>query len=288
MDNLPLRLGLTMWSHNQWQQSFYGSGTKPAERLEKYAQVFHTVEGNTTFYATPTLSTVQNWKAATHDNFKFTFKLPKTITHEQMLRGCDEQLRDFMTIMEPLHERVGQWTIQLPAAFGPEHLDRLKKFCASFPPNFPLGVEVRHMAFFSKGEEERALNQWLLESGIDRIIMDSRPVFAAQPTTEAVIDAHQKKPRVPVHAIATAKHPMIRFIGHPDMDDNLRFFEPWLSKLPMWIEQGIQPYLMIHTPDNVLAPKLAEKLYKQLQLKLSLPNLSVFPANDGNSQIQMF
>ncbi|MDF4308545.1 DUF72 domain-containing protein, partial [Vibrio parahaemolyticus] len=54
MDNLPLRLGLTMWSHNQWQQSFYGSGTKPAERLEKYAQVFHTVEGNTTFYATPT------------------------------------------------------------------------------------------------------------------------------------------------------------------------------------------------------------------------------------------
>ncbi|HGS5163563.1 TPA: DUF72 domain-containing protein [Vibrio harveyi] len=288
MDNLPLRLGLTMWSHNQWQQSFYGSGTKPAERLEKYAQVFHTVEGNTTFYATPTLNTVQNWKAATHDDFKFTFKLPKAITHEQMLRGCDEQLRDFMTIMEPLHERVGQWTIQLPAAFGPEHLDRLKKFCASFPPNFPLGVEVRHMAFFSKGEEERALNQWLLESGIDRIIMDSRPVFAAQPTTEAVIDAHQKKPRVPVHAIATAKHPMIRFIGHPDMDGNLRFFEPWLNKLPMWIEQGIQPYLMIHTPDNVLAPELAEKLYKQLQLKLSLPNLSVFPANDGNSQIQMF
>ncbi|MCX2788296.1 DUF72 domain-containing protein [Vibrio sp. Sgm 5] len=288
MDNLPLRLGLTMWSHNQWQQSFYGSGTKPAERLEKYAQVFHTVEGNTTFYATPTLNTVQNWKAATHDNFKFTFKLPKAITHEQMLRGCDEQLRDFMKVMEPLHERVGQWTIQLPAAFGPEHLDRLKKFCASFPPNFPLGVEVRHMAFFSKGEEERALNQWLLESGIDRIIMDSRPVFAAQPTTEAVIDAHQKKPRVPVHAIATAKHPMIRFISHPDMEDNLRFFEPWLQKLPMWIEQGIQPYLMIHTPDNVLAPELAEKLYKQLQLKLSLPNLSSFPANDGNSQIQMF
>ena len=277
-----------MWSHNQWQQSFYGSGTKPAERLEKYAQVFHTVEGNTTFYATPTLNTVQNWKAATHDDFKFTFKLPKAITHEQMLRGCDEQLRDFMKVMEPLHERVGQWTIQLPAAFGPEHLERLKKFCASFPPNFPLGVEVRHMAFFSKGEEERALNQWLLESGIDRIIMDSRPVFAAQPTTEAVIDAHQKKPRVPVHAIATAKHPMIRSIGHPDMDDNLRFFEPWLNKLPMWIEQGIQPYLMIHTPDNVLAPELAEKLYKQLQLRLSLPNLSVFPANDGNSQIQMF
>ena len=86
MNELPLRLGLTMWSHNNWQQSFYGSGTKPAERLQKYAQVFHTVEGNTTFYATPSVSTVQNWRSATHDDFRFTFKLPKAITHHQMLR----------------------------------------------------------------------------------------------------------------------------------------------------------------------------------------------------------
>ncbi|HAS6885941.1 TPA: DUF72 domain-containing protein [Vibrio parahaemolyticus] len=288
MDNLPLRLGLTMWSHNQWQQSFYGSGTKPAERLEKYAQVFHTVEGNTTFYATPTHNTVQNWKAATHDDFKFTFKLPKAITHEQMLRGCNEQLRDFMKIMEPLHERVGQWTIQLPATFGPEYLERLKKFCASFPPNFPLGVEVRHMAFFSKGEEERALNQWLVENGIDRIIMDSRPVFAAKPDNEAIIDAQMKKPKVPVHAIATASHPMIRFIGHPEEQPNYDFFVPWLSKLPQWIAEGKQPYVMIHTADNIIAPELAANIYKNLQKHVALPDLAPFPANDGNSQLQMF
>lgn len=288
MDNLPLRLGLTMWSHNQWQQSFYGSGTKPAERLEKYAQVFHTVEGNTTFYATPTHNTVQNWKAATHDDFKFTFKLPKAITHEQMLRGCNEQLRDFMKIMEPLHERVGQWTIQLPAAFGPEYLERLKKFCASFPPNFPLGVEVRHMAFFSKGEEERALNQWLVENGIDRIIMDSRPVFAAKPNNETIIDAQMKKPKVPVHAIATASHPMIRFIGHPEEQKNYDFFVPWLSKLPQWIAEGKQPYVMIHTADNIIAPELAANIYKNLQKHVALPDLAPFPANDGNSQLQMF
>ncbi|MFW1208772.1 DUF72 domain-containing protein [Vibrio parahaemolyticus] len=288
MDNLPLRLGLTMWSHNQWQQSFYGSGTKPAERLEKYAQVFHTVEGNTTFYATPTHNTVQNWKAATHDDFRFTFKLPKAITHQQMLRGCDEQLRDFMKIMEPLHERVGQWTIQLPAAFSPEHLDQLKKFCASFPPNFPLGVEVRHMAFFSKGVEERALNQWLVENGIDRIIMDSRPVFAAKPTNKAIIDAQMKKPKVPVHAIATASHPMIRFIGHPEEQKNYDFFVPWLSKLPQWIAEGKQPYVMIHTADNIIAPELAANIYKNLQKHVALPDLAPFPANDGNSQLQMF
>lgn len=288
MDGLPLRLGLTMWSHNNWQQSFYGSGTKPAERLEKYAQVFHTVEGNTTFYATPSITTVQNWKSATNDDFRFTFKLPKAITHQQMLKGSQAQLKEFMQVMAPLHDRIGQWTIQLPAAFGPEQLDALKQFCALFPPSFPIGVEVRHPAFFAKGDAERALNQWLMERGYDRIIMDSRPVFAAKPDNEAIIDAQMKKPKVPVHAIATASHPMIRFIGHPLEQQNYDFFTPWLSKLPQWIAEGKQPYVMIHTADNIVAPELAANLYKMLQKSVALPDLAPFPANDGNSQLQMF
>ena len=277
-----------MWSHPQWQSEFYGSGTKPAQRLERYAQVFHTVEGNTTFYATPSTSTVSNWLAATHEDFKFTFKLPKAITHQQMLKHSQPLLRDFLTVMEPLFERVGQWTIQLPAAFGPEHLAQLQQFCHHFPPGFALGVEVRHPAFFAKGDAEQALNQWLIESNIDRVIMDSRPVFAAKPTTAAVIDAHQKKPKVPVHAIATAKHPMVRFIGHPDQDANLAFFAPWLSKLPQWIEQGKQPYLMIHTPDNVEAPQLALKLYQHLNEMIELPSLNSFPAQKSQPQLSMF
>lgn len=288
MDNLPIRFGLTMWSHNNWQQSFYGSGTKPNERLEKYASVFHTVEGNTTFYATPNATTVNNWRAATHDNFRFTFKLPQSITHQHMLRGCQAELKRFMSTMDPLHERIGQWTIQLPAGFGPEHLDTLKQFCALFPPDYPVGVEVRHPAFFAKGEAEREFNAWLVEQDHDRIIMDSRPVFAAKPDNEAIIDAQQKKPKVPVHAIATSNHPMIRFIGHPDEEQNYSFFKPWLQKLPQWIAQGKQPYVMIHTADNIIAPELAANLYKQLQLNTELPDLNRFPAEDGNTQIQMF
>ncbi|MBA5762476.1 DUF72 domain-containing protein [Vibrio sp. 404] len=288
MTLLPIRLGLTMWSHNQWQQSFYGSGTKPAERLEKYTQVFHTVEGNTTFYATPSIDTVRNWYAASHDGFKFTFKLPKAITHQQMLKHSQAQLKDFMQVMAPLHERIGQWTIQLPASFTPADLSTLQKFCALFPPNFPLGVEVRHLGFFAKNDDEKRFNHWLMEAGIDRIIMDSRPVFAAPPINDVIVDAQQKKPRVPVHAITTAEHPMIRFIGHPDLEENLRFFQPWLNKLPTWIAQGKQPYLMVHTPDNIFAPELALKLYQQLSQQVTLPTLAAFPANDGQPQISMF
>ncbi|MCL9782395.1 DUF72 domain-containing protein [Vibrio sp. S4M6] len=288
MPELPLRLGLTMWSHSNWQQSFYGKGTSSAQRLEKYAQVFHCVEGNTTFYATPSPSTVNNWRDATHDDFRFTFKLPKAITHQQLLSHSQAELKQFLTVMEPLHDRIGQWTIQLPAAFSFEHLERLKRFCTHFPADFGLGVEVRNLVFFNKGDEEKALNQWLVEKHINRIIMDSRPVFAATPSSPAVIDAQQKKPKVPVHAISTATHPMIRFIGHPDIEQNIAFFQPWLNKLPDWISQGKQPYVMIHTPDNVQAPELAQKLYGQLQNLAALPALPAFPARANDGQISMF
>ncbi len=62
----PLLLGLAMWSHNHWQQSLYGTGCKTGERLARYAEVFDTVEGNTTFYATPAITTVKKSGAMQH------------------------------------------------------------------------------------------------------------------------------------------------------------------------------------------------------------------------------
>ncbi|MGR5146190.1 DUF72 domain-containing protein [Photobacterium alginatilyticum] len=287
----PLRLGLAMWSHSHWQQSLYGTGCKTGERLTRYAETFDTVEGNTTFYATPAITTVRKWHDATPDDFRFTFKLPSAITHQNQLMHCDQLLADFLTVMSPLEEKVGLWKIQLPAHFGPQALPALEKFLQKLPARFTCGVEVRHPAFFAKGEEETALNRLLVNNKANRIIMDSRPVFAAPPTSEAVIDAHQKKPRVPVHAIATAENPMIRFIVHPDDPCNDAFFANWLKRLPAWLENGKQPYLFIHTPDNNHAPELAVRLYAQLQQQMSgslqLPDHKLPPQAEANPQFDL-
>ncbi len=284
----PLRLGLTLWSHNQWQHSFYGKGTKPAERLEKYATVFNTVEGNTTFYATPAPKTVQSWNQATGADFRFTFKLPSEITHQNKLRHSRQALHEFLSIMEPLFPKIGQWTIQLPASFSPSELHYLKAFCDLFPKEAKLGVEVRHTGFFSKSAQEKAFNAYLVESGINRIIMDSRPVFAAKPNSADIIDAQQKKPKVPVHAIATSDTPLIRYIGHPILAENDHYFKPWIVKLSQWLKAGKQPYLMIHTPNNDEAPQLAVELYRQLQQQTPLPDLARFPALNNDTQLEIF
>ncbi|OOE62317.1 DUF72 domain-containing protein [Salinivibrio kushneri] len=272
--NPPLRLGLTQWSHPSWQHHFYPPGTKSGERLARYAEVFNTVEGNTTFYASPSPQTVNNWAAAIPDSFQFTFKLPKTITHQCQLRHAQDLTADFIKLMAPLHDHIGQWTIQLPARFGPEGLASLAAFLESLPREFSLGVEVRHPAFFAKGDAEKALNRLLIDHHANRVIMDSRPVFAAKPDTPAIIDAQKKKPRVPVHAIATSDAPMVRFIGHPDLPENSAFFDPWISRLSQWIAAGKTPYLMIHTSDNDQAPALAAQLYQRLDLSTPLASVT--------------
>ncbi|WP_062710927.1 DUF72 domain-containing protein [Grimontia marina] len=279
---------MTQWSHNDWKRKFYPVGTKVGERLARYAQVFNTVEGNTTFYASPSPATVANWKAATSDTFRFTFKFPKAITHQLMLRHTDAMVTEFLALMAPLHERIGMWTIQLPAAFGPDHLDDLDKFLLAMPRQFTCGVEVRHPAFFDKSDNERALNALLIERNANRTIMDSRPVFAVSANTEALIHAQKEKPRVPVHAIATADNPMVRFIGDPTLERNDAFFANWTKKIPQWISEGKSPYLMIHTADNIEAPELAEHFYKCLRQHIELPCLApIFPSQDEERQITL-
>lgn len=278
-----LRLGLAMWSHNHWQDSVYGSTTKQAERLARYATIFNTVEGNTSFYATPNAQTVMNWLSATPADFRFTFKLPQTITHQKQLQHCQQELLQFFQVMSPLAEKTGLWKIQLPAHFGPENLPALAQFLNQVPQGLTYGVEVRHAAFFAKGEAERALNRLLMDKQVNRIIMDSRPLFALPPANEAIIDAHKKKPQVPVHAIATANTPVVRFIGQPDdavaqlaqqgvaalPKDNDAFFDNWLTQLPLWLAEGREPYLFIHTPDNETAPELAIRLYQKLRSQIA-------------------
>lgn len=82
---------------------------------------------------------------------------------------------------------------------------------------------------FAKGEAEQQLNRGLHERNVNRVILDSRPVHSAAATSPAMIDAQQKKPKVPVHAVMTARQPMVRFIGGDDMAHNRELFRVWLQ-----------------------------------------------------------
>ncbi|MFM4941749.1 DUF72 domain-containing protein [Aeromonas bivalvium] len=257
---MSLYLGLPQWSHPAWPGQLLGQGAKPAEHLAHYASVFNTVEGNTTFYALPTQETVRRWRAAVPDGFRFAFKFPQTISHQSDLVSADRQVTDFIALLEPLHDTLGLLKLQLPARFGPDGLPRLQAFLQRLPQDFCYGLEVRHPDFFAKGEAERALNRMLMALGVNRIMLDSRPLFSVPATSAALIDAQGKKPRLPVHLLATGDAPVVRLIGLPHPEDNHPFLPPWLPRWQQWLAEGKDLYLFIHTADNALAPELARQV----------------------------
>lgn len=120
---------------------------------------------------------------------------------------------------------------------------------------------------FRQREAEQQLNRGLHERNVNRVILDSRPVHSAAATSPAMIDAQQKKPKVPVHAVMTARQPMVRFIGGDDMAHNRELFRVWLQTLAKWHQSGT-PWLFLHTPDIAFAPALVDTLWGDLRAAL--------------------
>jgi len=288
MTTLPYYLGAPLWAHANWKGAFFRGDAKPAEFLQQYAQFFNAVEGNTTFYSVPSESMVARWLESTPASFRFSFKFPREITHYQQLRHCDEDVRAFMQRLEPLGERA-EFMVQLPASFSPDVLPTLKRFLQSVPNDFQYAVEVRHSAFFTDKVQRERYNTLLASLGVDRVIFESRPVHAAPALDEATREAHERKPRLPVQLDTSSDAPMLRYIGHPQWEENARWLMPWVAQTARWLDEGKQPRIYLHTPSNDLVPALSKWFHQALQQRVAgLPDLPVFPCEVGTGQLPGF
>ena len=276
-----------MWANRDWVGRTLPPDTAPGRELEAYARVCNAVEGNTTFYATPDPATVERWRAATTADFRFVFKLPREITHDRRLREIQQPLRAFLRRVEPLVDRMGPLMVQLPATFAPSDLDALDTFLADASADFSWAVEVRHLGFHAGGDAERPLNDLLHRHGADRVILDSRPVFDGPRETPEEIDAWEKKPRVPVRAVATGEQPIVRFIGQTDPAANPPYWIPWIDAVERWVGQGRRPIVFLHTPDNVVAPELCRTFHHEVVERTGIPPLPPAPVVARQQGIQL-
>ncbi|CAM3902441.1 DUF72 domain-containing protein [Vreelandella rituensis] len=282
---LPIYLGLPMWANADWLGSLYPPHAG-RELLHDYAKVFSSVEGNTTFYSgAPRSDIVATWARQVPPHFRFCFKLPASITHEQRLTRLEDAWA-FLHALAPLHARLGPTMVQLPRDFGSRELPKLKALLAGWPRDLPCAVEVRHPEFFHKGEAEKALNRLLITYRANRVMLDVRPLFSTPAHGHSgLAKAQQEKPKLPLHVLSTGDSPVIRFIGHIDKLINKRYFAPWEKRLNLWISQGKTVFLFVHTPDNREAPEMARSLYKPLAKDSYLPELPPFA---GEQQTRLF
>lgn len=141
-------LGTVGFAYKQWHGIFYPAGMKSESYLAHYAQLFDSVEIDSTFYGTPTLSKVQRWLQVTPENFTFSVKTPRAITHDLRLQRADMMMAEFVERMQVLDDKLGVVLIQLPPDFTTAERDSLDAFLKQLPTDaVKFAVEFRHLSW---------------------------------------------------------------------------------------------------------------------------------------------
>jgi uncharacterized protein YecE (DUF72 family) len=143
-------LGTSSFTATGWQDSFYPQGMRSRDFLSYYASKFQTVEIDSTFYGTPSASTVTRWNEKTPRDFVFAVKVPQVVTHEKVLVNCDAEFQEFLTTMDILGPKLGPLVFQFPVfdrwKFPKQDsfLTVLTPFLKKLPADHNFVIEIRN------------------------------------------------------------------------------------------------------------------------------------------------
>lgn len=290
----PLDVGCPVWACDGWGGEVYPERTPRHHWLNWYSRTFNTVEGNSTFYALPSVDTFQTWAEQASDGFHFCFKFPRLISHDHALVACEEVTGDFIDRLEVLAKAgcLGPSFLQLGPKFGPDQFDALRAYLVKLPREFPWAVEVRHRDWFdgelADGQHEARLDDLLSDMKIDRVLFDSRSLFQAEPSDRIEKESQARKPRSPFRQTATASRPLVRFVGRHEMHLNDSYLESWVAKFSEWIEQGLRPIFFAHSPDDRFAPTLVRRWMAILSKAIPQALLEVPKPTPPTRQLNLF
>ena len=272
-------LGCAIWSYKDWVGDLYPPKSKASQFLNLYSRRFTTVEGNTTFYAVPSVETIHKWVAQTPTGFKFCPKLNRQITHQGLLSPRIGEALSFFERMSGLGDRLGTTFIQLPPNYSPAYWQDLTEFLTACSDDFSLALEVRHLDWFQSDYSDR-LDSLLTKLNIAKVLLDTRPIYNCPDDPQ--LNSRRKKPQVPLIAKTTTDIAFVRFISHPHRQYNQSYLQQWAITIDNWLRQGKTVYFFVHCPLEERSPTTAKYFYSLLkQIECNLPDL---PWNDIDPQ----
>jgi uncharacterized protein YecE (DUF72 family) len=153
------------------------TGEIPAggSHLERYARRLNAVEINSSFHRPHQRKTYERWAQCTPADFRFSVKVPRTMTHEARLADCGALLDRFVAEIAGLGDKLSAVLVQLPPKLvfeerlaGPFFHDLHTRL------DIPVALEPRHGSWFAP-----AVDDWLAERQIARAAADPAPVPGA-------------------------------------------------------------------------------------------------------------
>ena len=151
-DKGTIRVGIGGWVFPPWRGTFYPKGLKQAEELNYASRHLTAIEINGTFYGLQKPASYQKWRAETPDDFVFSLKGTRFVTHRRELETAGESLdRFFNSGVTELGAKLGPIVWQF-APFLPFDEANFAAFLELLPKragNLKLRhvLEVRHKSF---------------------------------------------------------------------------------------------------------------------------------------------
>jgi uncharacterized protein YecE (DUF72 family) len=143
-----LYVGTSGWTYSDWRGRFYPKDIAQKNWLAWYVAHFGSVEINGSFYRTPSIEAVEQWRARTPSHFRFAWKASKFITHWKRLGSNSE---NSIALMESRLAALGSKCrivlFQLPSRFH-ANCDLLSGFLEMLPSQYHYAFEFRHKSWY--------------------------------------------------------------------------------------------------------------------------------------------
>lgn len=189
--------------------------------LEIYSQMFETIEVDSSFYAIPPTSTLENWYQKTPEKFLFSLKMPQAITHERVLHSDSfEILEEFCERIQILREKLGIVLIQTAPNLeaSKTNAQNLRKFLAKLPKDIRFSIEFRN-------------RDWLVEWTFQELRKNQVSLCLVEGEWIPRDLMFQTIPK------PTADFTYVRFMGDRDLEHFDKVVRPNFSNLQMWKDE---------------------------------------------------
>ncbi len=180
---VKILIGCAGWSYKDWLGVFYPENLKPRQFLSHYSRFFDYTEVNSTFYNLPNEATVQKWLNDVPDDFQFTIKIWRNITHKK--GDVDGAIRAFFARFKQLEPKIKGYLLQFPPQFRytEKHHVQLRHILDKLKTEKPVFIEFRDNAWFDPellstfidGEKRILVTNY--KEGVKSIYLDNQSVY---------------------------------------------------------------------------------------------------------------
>lgn len=243
------RVGISGWRYSPWRGDFYPKGLPQRLELEYASRQLRTIEINGSFYSLQRESSWRAWRETVPDDFVFSVKGGRYITHLLKLKNVQAPLeRFFAQGLFELGPKLGPILWQLPPVLAFD-ADLVDGFLGLLPRETPAGTRLRHAmevrhASFDTPEFFEILDR----HGVASVFADTAGTF-------------------PVLEHASGDLVYVRLHGDEELyvsgyDD--ASLDRWAQRVRAWLAEGRDVFVYFDNDVKVRAPYDAMALARRL------------------------